>query len=405
MARGVVAEMKYIKDSAEQFHLNPELNSFSERIGLRFSFESKRNFKKSSKIADSSEKKPKIFEYIDLFPIIDPLNRFKLEMEDFGLTPFTIYKHPKADDLIIVRVVTERGIIAYEVQLKRITSSSKYVFTLWMIFTAILTSFVAILFLNNQIRSIKQLSKTAEKFGKGNYDQNFRPTGSKEIRSLAISFIKMRERILRQMSERTDLLSMISHDLRTPLTRMKLQLEMMKADDDTEELSRDVGDMEKMVGEYLNFAHESEKEKSVATPIARFLSEQIIKYYIKMNKPIEQKIEVAEHLQISIRPSAFKRAIVNLIDNALRYGSRVVLAASVVERNFIITIDDDGPGIKKEERKKVFKSFYQTKVAIKKETFGLGLAITKDIIASHGGKITLLDSPLGGLRAMISIPV
>jgi two-component system osmolarity sensor histidine kinase EnvZ len=284
-----------------------------------------------------------------------------------------------------------------------------------MILTAFITSLISIIFLRNQIRSIRDLSEAAKKFGHGQDAPDIKPTGSKEIRSLALSFIKMKERVMRQITQRTDMLSAVSHDLRTPLTRMKLQLEMMKSSAENEDLKSDIADMERLVDEYLDFARFDNKEKTHLTKIKNFLQETIINYYAKMNKMINFTAELNDEFAIPIKKLSLKRALMNLIDNAFNYGEKVNLSATISDNNLMITIDDDGPGIPNSERSNVFKPFYRIDNSrnldkknggkIPSGGSGLGLAITLDAITSHGGRIKLFESPLGGLRVLIYIPI
>ena len=411
MARNIVEEMVFIKKSVNKPEYESLLQDFSQNVSLHFSFEERRRLKKK-KIGDSSWRQNKIYDYID--PLVDPYNRLKSELDNHGLKPYEIFESPD-DDFIIVKVQTKQGLISYDVPIKKITSSSSYVFTFWMILTALITSFISIVFLRNQIRSIRELRDVAEKFGRGQNVKNIKPHGSEEIRSLAISFIKMKERVMRQITQRTDMLSGVSHDLRTPLTRMKLQLEMMPKSAETEDLKNDISDMEKLVDEYLDFARSDDKEKTNLIEIKKFLQEKIINYYNKMNKRIDGSLNLKDDLEIPVKKLALKRALANLIDNAFNYGSLVSLTASLSDNNLIIAIDDNGPGIPKNERNNVFKPFYRidnSRNLDKKATqstsgggSGLGLAIAMDAITSHGGRIKLSDSPFGGLRVTIFIPV
>ena len=412
MARNIVEEMVFIKKSVNKPEYESLLQDFSQNVSLHFSFEERRRLKKK-KIGDSNWRQNKIYDYID--PLVDPYNRLKSELDSHGLKPYEIFESPDDDDFIIVKVQTKQGLISYDVPIKKITSSSSYVFTFWMILTALITSFISIVFLRNQIRSIRELRDIAEKFGRGQNVENIKPHGSEEIRSLAISFIKMKERVMRQITQRTDMLSGVSHDLRTPLTRMKLQLEMMQKSEETEDLKSDISDMEKLVDEYLDFARSDDKEKSNLIEIKKFLQEKIINYYNKMNKRIDGFLNLKDDLEIPVKKLALKRALVNLIDNAFNYGSLVSLNASLSDNNLIISIDDNGPGIPKNERNNVFKPFYRIdnsrnldKKAAQPTSgagSGLGLAIAMDAITSHGGRIKLSDSPFGGLRVTIFIPV
>ncbi len=408
MARSVIEEMVFVKNSINKPGYQSLLNELSENTGLQFSFENRRRLKKK-KIADSDWSQSRIYDYIN--PLIDPYNRFKSELDSYDLKPYEIFESREDDGIIIVKVQTAQGLLSFDVPVKRITSSSAYVFTFWMMLSAIVTSTIAIIFFRNQVRFVRELSDAAEKFGRGQDVPNIKPAGSEEIRSLTISFIKMKERVLRYINQRTDMLSGVSHDLRTPLTRMKLQLELMKHSEEVEDLKNDVSDMERLVDEYLDFARSEEKEGSVDVLIRKFIQEKIIKYYAKMQKRIEGSIDVPDNFEMSIKKLAFKRALMNLIDNAFNYGNVVNLSAHLSHDNLIVTIDDNGPGIPEAERAKVFRPFYRidnSRNLDKKPLSGgsgLGLAIAMDAIASHGGRINLADSPLGGLRVMIFIPL
>lgn len=407
MARSVVAEMVFIKESANRPEYKKLLEELSENTGLHFSFEEKRRLKRK-KIGDSDWQKSKIYEYIN--PLIDPYNRFKSELKNHGLKPYEIYENEESDDLIIVKIQSSHGLLSFDIPIKKITSSSSYVFILWMVLVTIVTSVISAVFFRNQIRSIRVLSDAAEKFGRGQDVPNLKPSGSQEIRSLAISFIKMKERVMRQISQRTDMLSAVSHDLRTPLTRMKLQLEMMPNSAEISDLKNDVADMEKLVNEYLDFARGDSREKSEPIKIKQFLQERIVDYYAKMNRGIAYHIDLDDNFEMSVKKIALQRALMNLIDNAFNYGKEVNLAVSLSNKNLIIAVDDDGPGVPISERSNVFKPFYRIDNSrnldkkLASGGSGLGLAIAMNAIASHGGSIKLSDSPLGGLRVIILIP-
>ncbi len=408
MARGVIEEIVFISKSISKPGYQQLLNDLSENTGVKFSFESKKRLKKK-KIADSNWEKNKIYQYIN--PLIDPYNRFKSELDTHGLKPYEIFENPEDDDFIIVKIQTQRGILSFDVPIKRITSSSAHMFTFWMILTALITAALTVIFLKNQIRSINQLRIVAEKFGRGQSVPNFRPSGSEEIRSLGISFIKMKERVMRQIAQRTEMLSGVSHDLRTPLTRMKLQIEMMGNSQELEDLKSDISDMERLVEEYLAFARADDKEKNNPVKIKKFLEEKVLNYYQKMRKDISGIIEIEEKLEISIKKLALKRALNNLVDNAFHYGEKVKILAKISNNNLIINIEDNGPGIPINERSNVFRPFYRIDNSrnLDKKTnsggSGLGLSIAADAITSHGGKITLSDSEMGGLCVTIFIPI
>lgn len=412
MARSIVEEMTFIKKSVNNPEYEVLLKDFSQDVGLRFSFQENRRLKRK-KIADSSWTQTKIRDYIS--PLIDPYNRFKSELESHHLKPYEIFENPENDDFIIVKIQTKQGLLSFNVPIKRIASSSTYVFTFWMALTALITAIISIIFLRNQIRSIRNLSEAAEKFGRGQDAPNISPTGSQEIRSLAISFIKMKERVMRQITQRTDMLSAVSHDLRTPLTRMKLQLEMMNNSEEINDLKQDISDMEKLVDEYLDFARGNDKERNEPVIIKDFLQGKIINYYAKINKKIGGFIELEGDFEMPIKKLAFKRALINLVDNAFNYGNLVDFTATLSKNNLIITIDDNGPGIPASERSNVLKPFYRidnsrnldkkTAANISSGGSGLGLAIAADAITSHGGHLKLSDSNLGGLRVTIFLPV
>lgn len=409
MARSVIAEMVFVKNTLDKTGYENLLLELTQNTGLEFSYQEKRRLKRK-KIGDSAWRKSKFYGYVN--PIIDPYNRFKLELESHGLKPYEIFENPENDDQIIVKIQTFSGVLTFDVPIKKITSSSAYVFIFWMGFTVIFTSILSIMFFRNQIRLIRKLSESAEKFGRGQDVPNLRPMGSLEIRSLTIAFIKMKERVMRQISQRTDMLSAVSHDLRTPLTRMKLQLEMMAQNPDILDLKSDVNDMEKLINEYLDFARFDDKEKASLINIKNFLQEKVVKYYAKMNRQIIAVIEVEDSFTMHLRKLAFKRAINNLIDNAFNYGQQVLLNVSVNNDNLIITIEDDGPGIPETERENVFKPFYRLDNSRNLDHnhqgggSGLGMAIAFDAITSHGGSIKLNDSKkLGGLSVEIIIPL
>lgn len=408
MARSVVSEMVFIKKSVSKPSYKNLLRELSDDTGITFTLERRKRLKEN-KIADSKWKKSRIYQLID--PLIDPYNRFKSELESHKLTPYEIYENPDDGNFITVRVQGRRDIISFNVPLKKITSSSAYVFTIWMILAIVITSWISIIFFRNQIRSIRILNDAAEKFGRGQYAPDPKPTGSAEIRSLTISFIEMKERVTRQIAQRTEMLSAVSHDLRTPLTRMKLQLELTPSSEEVDDLKKDVSDMEKLIEEYLDFVRSDEREKTKPLRIKEFLNEELVGYYSKMKRNIGGTVNIADELEIPLKQLALKRALTNLIDNAFRYGKEVELSARISKSNLIIMIDDDGPGIPEQERENVLKPFYRIDNSrnrdekIHSEGSGLGLAIVTDAVTSQGGRIKLADSHLGGLRVMIFIPV
>ncbi len=412
MARGVLGEMSFIKSSIDIKGNKQLVDAFARSVDLKFYFQPSKRLKKQTKPTGQRLEDNKILAFFDPLPIIDPLNRFKIELESYGFTPFSINQHPKDEDLLVVRVQLHNGILNFYVPEKRINSSSKYVFTLWMILTSILASLIAIIFLKNQIKSIQGLSIAAEKLGRGGDAPDFKPSGAREIRSVGISFIRMKERIIRQIAGRTQMLSAVSHDLRTPLTRMKLQLEMMPEDEASAELKSDIADMEKMINEYLDFAKSGgvEREQIKNVNVQEFL-QKMVNYYQKMGKNISYKSEVNDDLNIALKKNAVKRAIRNLIDNSFHYGNQVLITAQLGKHNLKIIVDDNGCGIPEAQRSDIFKPFYRIDNSRNLDKTGnrggagLGLAIVMDVVTSHGGKIKVDDSPLGGLRMVVSLPV
>lgn len=407
MARGILGEMHFVAESTNRRYDPQLLELFAKDADMKFSFNPYEKLKKTAKISNKKYKPQKFLGIIDPAPIFDPLNRFKLELRSYGLTPFAIYKNKSDEDRLFVKVALKRGgVLTFDIQKKRIISSSKTVFIIWLLAVSLLTTIISIIFLRNQVKSIKGLSEAAEKFGRGQEVNNFQPSGAKEIRLVGISFIRMKERIARQISQRTDMLSGVSHDLRTPLTRMKLQLELMKEDEAVKDLKADVVDMQKMVSEYLEFAKGGKKENSQDVHIKEFLN-SIIKYYKKIDKNIINKIDIPKEFVINIRKNSMKRAIRNLIDNGFNYGSNVKLSAKIKKRHLEICVDDNGCGVPESELKNIFKPFYRVDNSrnLDKIGTGLGLSIVLDAVSFHGGTVRAEKSSMGGLQVIINLPI
>ncbi|MBO5038572.1 MAG: two-component sensor histidine kinase [Alphaproteobacteria bacterium] len=307
-------------------------------------------------------------------------------------------------DNIIVLVETSQGLYRFKTLTKNIFSTSIFGFVAWMVGTSLLLFLVATLFLRIQVRSIATLAQVAEDFGKG-INTPFKPYGSSEVRKAGIAFIKMKERIQKQISERTQMLAGVSHDLRTPLTRMKLQLAMLPDNPDNKEFIDDIGEMEKMLDGYLAFVSGEGGEKNTFVDMNELILSIINKF-----RNTKAMIRYSTNDQVSAiqgREQALKRAVTNIISNAFNYGKTIAVALESNNNKLEITVDDDGPGIPADKREEVFKAFYRIDESRNKETggVGLGLSIARDIITSHGGKIELTDSALGGLRVLISIPL
>jgi len=304
-------------------------------------------------------------------------------------------------ETIYLKIKYNNGFLQIFFPKDKIAPSSARIFALWITFPGLLLIFIAIVFLKNQTRPIVNLAKAAEKFGKGEYIKEFRPSGAKEIRQAAYEFDKMRKRISVHLNQRSEMLSGISHDLRTPLTRLKLQIAMLKQQDQAKKMSEDIEEMERMLNEYLEFASHQKSEDTEMVNINNIIETLAKNYDIKK---INLKLE--ENTEISLRPNAFKRCLANLIDNGLTYGKKIEIISKKTVSNLIIFVDDDGPGIPEKEHQNILKPFYRIDKSRSqnKSGVGLGLSITNDIIRSHGGNISFDKSPLGGLRAKISIP-
>ena len=304
-------------------------------------------------------------------------------------------------NLIDLRIKYEDGYFQFYVPKERVTSSSARIFALWITMPAFLLIAISIIFLKNQTRPIISLAKASEKFGRGEEIGEYRPSGALEIRQAGYEFDKMRKRITRHLNQRSEMLSGISHDLRTPLTRIKLQLAFIKDKEISNKLSNDVSEMEKMLNEYLQFASSSSEEKTETFDISELLESTVIRYEKK-----EITTNIPERVFLDGRKNLIRRCFNNLIDNSIKYSNNILISLKKSANSIIIIIDDDGPGIPKNERENVFKPFYKIDKSRSdsKSSVGLGLSIASDIIRSHGGNISLETSPANGLRTKIFLP-
>ena len=305
-------------------------------------------------------------------------------------------------ELIDLRIKYQSGYFKFLVPRDRVTTSSARIFALWITLPAILVIFIAILFLKNQTRPITKLAEASERFGRGEDVEEYRPSGALEIRKAGLEFDRMRKRILRHLNQRSEMLSGISHDLRTPLTRIKLQLAFIKDKEITKKLSNDVDEMEKMLNEYLQFSKSSFTEKSENFNLTELVKE-IVKKYENQNILIHQDEEV----YLKGKKNLIKRCLNNLIDNATNFGNKIKIRQQKISRNILIFVEDDGPGIPESEYDNAFRPFYKIDKSRNqnKSSVGLGLSIASDIIRSHGGNIELGKSELGGLKIKIVLPV
>ena len=316
--------------------------------------------------------------------------------------PFNIDTERLAEH-VVIQIQLQDGVMEILAPTKRLFSSTTYVFVLWMIGTSLVLFSVAVIFMRNQIRPIGRLAVAADNFGKGRDVVRFKPEGATEVRQAAQAFVAMRERIQRQITQRTDMLAGVSHDLRTPITRIRLQLALLEGQKGVEALKADIDDMEYMLEEYLAFARGEGTEKPIEVHLGELLSDAIERSRAT-DKSIDLHLE--EELTLAVRPNALKRAVTNLVENAARYGEHVHIRAGRRGANVEIVIDDDGPGIPADKREDVFKPFFRMEKSRNPGTggVGLGLAIALDVVRGHGGEIALDESPMGGLRASLKLP-
>ena len=307
-------------------------------------------------------------------------------------------------DRIEVELQLPNGVLQASSSRKRLTSTTTGLFVMWMVGTAIILLAIAIVFLRNQLKPIGRLAEAADAYGRGHEIDPVKPAGATEVRRAARAFLTMRQRIQRQMDQRTEMLAGVSHDLRTPLTRMKLQLAMLGSTQEAANLSSDVVEMETMIDAYLAFARGQDTEAPAAVDVHALLHEIVSQAQRKGN---EVNLTNGGPLHAVLRPNAMRRCLTNLVDNAGRFGTHVEVSASQSEDFLAITVDDDGPGIDQDHREEVFRPFFRLESSRNSETggSGLGLSIARDVARGHGGDVVLSQSPQGGLRAEVRLPV
>ena len=307
----------------------------------------------------------------------------------------------KFKNAVEIKIRSENEVIEFLVPKEMISTSSVRLFVLWTTLPSIVLIIIALIFLKNQTRPLVKLAKAAEKFGKGDYINDFIPSGAQEIRKASYEFDRMAKRINRHLNQRSEMLSGISHDLRTPLTRLKLQLAMINQKDLSEKMSKDIDEMEKMLNDYLQFAKTQSQEKTSRVELSELFKE--IKDNLK-----NDNLEILQENKIFLnaRPLALKRSFENIIHNGLTYGKKVIVKIEKSLNRAVINIEDDGPGIPEDQYKNVFKPFFRLDKSrsLNKSGVGLGLAIVEDVINSHGGSIQLGKSKVKGLKVKISLP-
>jgi len=304
---------------------------------------------------------------------------------------------------VLVRVQMPDGVLDIEAPRKRLYFATLYFIVLWLAGTSLVVFLIAAAFMRNQVRAIRRLASAAEAFGRGRDVGPIHPEGATEVRQAAAAFNRMRERIMRFLQQRTEMLAGVSHDLRTPLTRLRLALAVMPREDaqmatEVADMNADLEEMDRMIGGYLAFARGEGAEQAQPTNLVAILDDVAA---AARRAGADLALSAPGELTLPLRADALRRAITNLVDNARRHGTHVALATWRAGRAVQITVDDDGPGIPREKRESVFRAF---ETGAEGGT-GLGLTIARDIARAHGGEITLEDSPLGGLRARIRLPV
>ena len=385
MTRALVSEVKTFVDAYDNDETNKDfiIVLFKDHLGFNIKYEQEKII---------PENVPERW--------FSPVDRsLRRELKSKNLTYW--FNTTNFREVIDLRIKYGKGYFQFYIPRERLTTSSARLFGLWITLPAILMITIAIIFLKNQTRPIIRLAEASEKFGKGEDLKEFRPSGALEIRKAGLEFDKMRKRIIRHLNQRSEMLSGISHDLRTPLTRIKLQLAMIKDKTLSEKLSSDVDEMEKMLNEYLQFASTGAKEKTEMFDLSELVQNLIKKYE---NPNIIQNFK--NEIYYNGRKNLISRCINNLIENSLKYGKKIEVKIEKNQDNIMISISDDGPGIPENEYENILKPFYKIDKSRSesKSSVGLGLSIASDICRSHGGDIKFSKSKFGGLEVSISLP-
>jgi two-component system osmolarity sensor histidine kinase EnvZ len=325
-----------------------------------------------------------------------------LGLDDKLKRPFTI--DWQSDPLsVVITLQLPDGNLRIEAPRKRLFAATFSVFMLWLVGSSLLVFAIATLFVRNQVRSVRRLARAAEDFGRGRDVGPIKPEGAAEVRQAASAFNRMQERIMRFLHQRTEMLAGVSHDLRTPITRLRLALAMMPQDEalkqDVADMLGDVAEMERLIDAYLAFARGEGAEQAQTVDLAELLADIAA---AARRGGTDVTLDAPAGLDLRLRADAFRRAVTNLVDNARKHARHVALAAGRMGERFVqITVDDDGPGIPPDRRESAFRAFESATTG----GTGLGLTIARDIVRAHGGDITLEDSAMGGLRARIQVPV
>ena len=387
ITRSLVAQLKTIEEVYRNNKNN--LDFFTDSYKNNFNFE----------IGIKIEEFPKVSGERRFSPMDRSLRR---ELKStFGNDNYW-FSTSKFKNAVEIKIKSENEIIEFLVPKEMVTTSSVRLFLLWTTLPSIVLIIVALIFLKNQTRPLVKLAKAAERFGKGDYVNDFRPSGAQEIRKAAYEFDRMAKRINRHLNQRSEMLSGISHDLRTPLTRLKLQLEMIDQKDLSQKMSKDIDEMEKMLNDYLQFA-KTQSQESTSEIKLNDLFKKILNNFTNKNL----NISFGENIRLIGRPLALQRSFENIVNNGLAYGKNVHINFQKGVNNIFIVIEDDGPGIPEDQYKNVFKPFFRLDKSrsLNQSGIGLGLTIVEDIINSHGGNVQLGRSKLKGLQVKISLPL
>ncbi len=382
--RSLVAQLKTIEEVYQNDKKN--LDFFTDSYKNNFNFE----------IGIKQDRLPNISGERKFSPMDRSLRR---ELKStFGNNNYW-FSTSKFKNAVEIKIKSENEIIEFLVPKEMVSASSIRLFVLWTTLPSIVLIIIALIFLKNQTRPLVKLAKAAERFGKGDYVNDFRPSGAQEIRKAAYEFDRMAKRINRHLNQRSEMLSGISHDLRTPLTRLKLQLAMLDQKELSSNMSKDIDEMEKMLNDYLHFAKTQAQEPTVEIDLSKLFKE-IAKNFNAL------KVLDNEKIILKARPGSLKRSFENVIQNGFIYGKIVNVKLQRSSNRAHVIIEDNGPGIPEDQYKNVFKPFFRLDKSrsLNKSGVGLGLAIVEDIINSHGGNIQLSRSQLGGLRVKISLP-
>ena len=384
--RALAAQLKTIEEVYQNDKKN--LDFFTDSYKNNFNFE----------IGISQEEFPNISGERKFSPMDRSLRR---ELKStFGNNNYW-FNTSKFKNAVEIKIRSENDVIDFIVPKELVSASSVRLFVLWTTLPSIVLIIIALIFLKNQTRPLVKLAKAAERFGKGDYVNDFRPSGAQEIRKAAYEFDRMAKRINRHLNQRSEMLSGISHDLRTPLTRLKLQLAMLDQKDLSNKMSKDIDEMEKMLNDYLQFAKTQSQEETKEINLRELfnsISEGFSNY--------DLEVLVDGNISFNGRPLALKRSFENIIHNALTYGKKASVNVQKSSNRVLIIVEDDGPGIPEDQYKNVFKPFFRLDKSrsLNQSGVGLGLAIVEDVINSHGGNIFLGKSKLKGLLVKISLP-